>query len=268
MAFWGVKLEPGKPYTHGYNSSLGRLCISRATFGDFNSSKEHVFVQCEVGKRSPISLCLLDANNASCTLDIEFEEKEENVVFEVIGSRSVRLTGFYLGHNGQSGTGDFITRKAGNEVSGSASQVAEVKNEVNVLEMGRDSGYKETVVNGRHVRTMASGLVCIRYFAQIKSTGYVFESNYSTTLISYCYRLGKGDLIKGLEDGINGMHVGDRRRLTVPPSLGYALVTQPYCGSKAWSDVPTDAWLVCEVNLESVRDVPPETVQRVIHFKL
>ncbi|KAI3940909.1 hypothetical protein MKW92_007427 [Papaver armeniacum] len=240
MTFWGVKLEPGKPYTHGYNSSFGRLRISR----------EHVFVQCEVGNRSPIYLCLLDANN----------EKEEIVVFEVIGNRS-----------------------AGNEVSGSASQVAEVKNEVNVLEMGRDSGYKETVVNGCHVRTMASGLViedletsnnrqiayhgcevCIRYFAQIKSTGYVFESNYATTLISYVLLAirrflfilrfilclaGKGHLMKGLEDGINGMHVGDRRRLTVPPSLGY-------CGSKAWSDVPADTWLVREVDLESVRDVP------------
>ncbi|KAI3878310.1 hypothetical protein MKX03_021770 [Papaver bracteatum] len=268
MAFWGVKLEPEQPYTHGYNSSLGRLRISQATFGDFNSSKGHVFVQCKVGNMSPVSLCQLHANNASCTLDIEFEEKEDDVVFEVIGSRSVHLTGFYLGHN-------FVTRKVGNY--GSASQVAEVKNEVNVLEMGGDLGYKDTVVNGRHVRTMASGLViedivtsknrqiayhgcevCVRYFAQIKSTGYVFESNYATPEKD-SFILGKGGLIKGLEDGINGMHVGDRRRLTVPPSMGY-------CGSKARSDVPADAWLVCEVDLESVRDVPCE--QRVIYFKL
>lgn len=258
MAFWGVKLEPGKPYTHGYNSSLGRLRISQATFGDFNSSKGHVFVQCKVGNRSPVSLCLLHANNVSCTLDIEFEEKEDDVVFEVIGSRSVHLTGFYLGHN-------VVTRKVGNYGSGSTSQVAEVKNEVNVFEMGRESGYKDTVVNGRRVRTMASGLViedietskncqiayhgcevCIRYFAQIKSTGYVFESNYATPWKN-CFRLGKGGLIKGLEEGINGMHVGDRRRLTVSPSMGY-------CGSKARSDVRADAWIVCEVDLEGVKD--------------
>ncbi|KAI3947115.1 hypothetical protein MKW92_042745 [Papaver armeniacum] len=233
MAFWvRVKLEPEQPYTHGYNSS---------------HSEGSVFL----GNMSPVSSCQLHANNASCTLDIEFEEKEDDVVFEVIGSRSVHLTGFYLGHNGQSGTG-----KVRNYGSGSASQVAEVK---------KDFEYKDTVVNGRHVRTMASGLViedietsknrqiayhgcgyislslcirvCFHYFAQIKSTGYVFESNYATP-----WKNCRGDLIKGLEDGIN-----DKRRLTIPPSMGYY-------GSKARRDVPADVWVVCEVDLENVKD--------------
>ncbi|KAI3934462.1 hypothetical protein MKW98_007737, partial [Papaver atlanticum] len=46
----------------------------------------------------------------------------------------------------------------------------------------------------------------IYYFGQIKSTGYVCESNY-TKPWKESFKLGIGQLIKGLDDGINGMSV-------------------------------------------------------------
>jgi hypothetical protein len=53
-------------------------------------------LQCNVGKRSPVYLCALyPVNSESLQLNLEFEEADD-VVFSVIGPRSVFLTGYYL----------------------------------------------------------------------------------------------------------------------------------------------------------------------------
>lgn len=53
-------------------------------------------LQCNVGNKSPVFLCtLFPEKNESCQLNLEFEEADE-VVFSVIGSRSVHITGYYL----------------------------------------------------------------------------------------------------------------------------------------------------------------------------
>ncbi|KAI3894755.1 hypothetical protein MKW92_010259 [Papaver armeniacum] len=259
MAFWGVELKAGKTYIHKYDSSLGRLRITQAILGyKVYQNMENVIVQCKIGEKSPISVCLLSfENGGACSLDIQFEEKEDDVVLENTGRINVHLSGYYIRNNGQSGN------------VGSHGVL-------NVSEMGENLEYKDTEVNGRNIRTMASGSVIeeiktsrnpkiashgrggarnlamwrqkllrveIYYFGQIKSTGYIFESNYADHYKRF--RMGNGDVIKGLEVGINGMHVGDKRRITIPPSMGY-------CGSKARSDVPADAWLVFEVDLKDV----------------
>ncbi|KAI3917456.1 hypothetical protein MKX01_029248 [Papaver californicum] len=249
MAFWALH--------HSYNSSLGRLRISQATLGDLQTLSGRVVVKCKVGNKNPVSLCSMHTHTtkASCMLDIELEEKETDVVFQVTGCANVHLTGFYLGHYGQSGN---VT--VGNY---GASQVSHVKTEFNALELGKDYEYKDAEVNGCRVRTMPSGLVIeeiqtsgnpiiayhgcwayVHYFGQIKSTGNVFVSNPADTCSQF--KLGVGEVIKGLAVGVNGMHVGDKRRLTIPPSMGYS------GPNKARSDVPADAWLVFEVYLDRI----------------
>ncbi|KAL0339349.1 UNVERIFIED_CONTAM: Peptidyl-prolyl cis-trans isomerase FKBP43 [Sesamum angustifolium] len=93
MAFWGIEVKPGKPVTHSCEKARGRLRISQATLGISDATKKSI-VQCNVGKRSPVLLCALLPNQTeSCHLDLEFEESDD-VVFSVIGPRSVYLTGF------------------------------------------------------------------------------------------------------------------------------------------------------------------------------
>ncbi|KAL6494067.1 hypothetical protein OROGR_031976 [Orobanche gracilis] len=95
MAFWGIEVKPGKPITHYCEKARGRLRISQATLGIGEAAKRTT-VQCNVANRSPVFLCALLPNKTeSCHLDLEFEEADD-VVFSVLGPRSVYLTGYYV----------------------------------------------------------------------------------------------------------------------------------------------------------------------------
>lgn len=98
MAFWGIEVKPGKPVTHSFHNERGRLRISQATLGIGNAETKSL-VQCNVGNKIPVFLCALLPNKTeSCHLDLEFEEAED-VVFSVLGPRTVYLTGYYVGNS-------------------------------------------------------------------------------------------------------------------------------------------------------------------------
>lgn len=54
-------------------------------------------LQCNVGNKSPVYLCCLNPEKNECLqLHLEFDEADE-VMFSVLGPRSVHLAGYYLG---------------------------------------------------------------------------------------------------------------------------------------------------------------------------
>ncbi|CAA6673619.1 unnamed protein product [Spirodela intermedia] len=104
MSFWGVEVKPGKPYTHIHDNSRGPLRLSQVTLGDGAATKRSV-LQCNVGDKSPVLLCSLLPDKAECCgMDLQFEECYE-VIFSVVGPRSVHLAGYYVDVGSRRGTG-------------------------------------------------------------------------------------------------------------------------------------------------------------------
>jgi FKBP-type peptidyl-prolyl cis-trans isomerase len=60
------------------------------------------------------------------------------------------------------------------------------------------------------------------------------------------FKLGAGMVIKGWDQGVSGMKVGQLRKLTIPPELGYGARGFP-------GAIPPNATLVFEVELLEVR---------------
>jgi FKBP-type peptidyl-prolyl cis-trans isomerase FkpA len=60
------------------------------------------------------------------------------------------------------------------------------------------------------------------------------------------FRLGAGHVIKGWDEGVEGMKIGGTRKLVIPPELGYG-------ARGAGSTIPPNATLIFEVELLDLR---------------
>jgi len=61
----------------------------------------------------------------------------------------------------------------------------------------------------------------------------------------FSFVIGKGQVIKGWDEGVLGMKVGERRRLTIPPDLGYG-------DTGAGDVIPPGATLIFDVDLVGI----------------
>ena len=66
-----------------------------------------------------------------------------------------------------------------------------------------------------------SGTTCtMQYVGVAWSTGQQFDASWDRGQ-PFSFGLGQGMVISGWDQGVAGMKVGGRRRLTIPPELGY-----------------------------------------------
>ena len=62
----------------------------------------------------------------------------------------------------------------------------------------------------------------------------------------FSFRLGAGQVIKGWDEGVVGMNIGSKRKLTIPPHLGYG-------ARGAGQVIPPNATLIFDVELLDLR---------------
>ncbi len=76
------------------------------------------------------------------------------------------------------------------------------------------------VTQGDGAEAVAGKTVLVHYVGVAHSTGEEFDASYNRG-DPLSFRLGTGQVISGWDQGVQGMKVGGRRRLVIPPHLGY-----------------------------------------------
>ena len=78
----------------------------------------------------------------------------------------------------------------------------------------------EDEIVGEGAEAGAGSTVVTHYVGVAYSTGEEFDASWNRGE-PLSFRLGVGQVIAGWDQGISGMKVGGRRRLTLPPQLAY-----------------------------------------------
>lgn len=87
--------------------------------------------------------------------------------------------------------------------------------------------------------------VTVHYTGWLAEGGNKFDSSLDRGQ-PFSFQLGAGDVIKGWDQGVVGMQVGGRRRLTIPQHLAY--------GRRGFGNIiPPRATLIFEVELLAIR---------------
>ena len=78
----------------------------------------------------------------------------------------------------------------------------------------------EDLVIGDGAEASAGATVNVDYVGVSWSTGTEFDASWNRGDV-FSFALGGGQVIAGWDEGVAGMKVGGRRRLTIPPAKGY-----------------------------------------------
>ena len=98
-------------------------------------------------------------------------------------------------------------------------------------------------------KSTAGDLVHVHYRGTLASDGSEFDASYNRGQ-PLSFTVGTGQVIKGWDEGLLGMCIGDKRKLTIPPELGY--------GDRAMGPIPAGSTLVFETELMGIEGVEKE----------
>jgi FKBP-type peptidyl-prolyl cis-trans isomerase len=100
-----------------------------------------------------------------------------------------------------------------------------------------------TLAPGKGPAAKAGDTVSVRYTGTLLD-GKKFDSTADHGNEPFKFTIGRGMVIKGWDQGIPGMKVGEKRKLVIPPSLAYGPVARP--------SIPANSTLVFEVELVAI----------------
>jgi FKBP-type peptidyl-prolyl cis-trans isomerase len=100
----------------------------------------------------------------------------------------------------------------------------------------------EDLVVGTGPTAVIGDTLTVHYVGTL-TNGTKFDSSYDRGT-PYVFQVGAGRVIAGWDQGVPGMKVGGKRRLTIPPSLAY--------GSQAVGTIPANSTLLFDVDLVSI----------------
>jgi len=101
-------------------------------------------------------------------------------------------------------------------------------------------------------KTKSGDKISVHYRGTLQSDGTKFDASYDRGS-PFSFKLGGGQVIKGWDQGLLDMCIGEKRTLTVPPELGY--------GQRSMGPIPAGSTLKFETELVGIDGVPkPESI--------
>ena len=98
----------------------------------------------------------------------------------------------------------------------------------------------EDIIVGQGAEAVKYSIVTVNYTGWPED-GTKFDSSLNPGREPLRFTLGAGQMIQGFDQGIVGMKVGGKRKLTIPPNLGY--------GSQDKGIIPPNSTLIFELDL-------------------
>jgi len=111
-----------------------------------------------------------------------------------------------------------------------------MKQDIQVQSKDITVGAGDVAVAGKEVTVNYTGVF---------SDGKKFDSSLDPGRTPFTFTLGAGQVIKGWDVGVEGMKVGGKRILIVPPQLGY--------GANDYGPIPGNSTLIFQVELLGVK---------------
>ena len=114
---------------------------------------------------------------------------------------------------------------------------------------------KQTMSNGLVIEDLKIGdgqevekfnIVTVNYTGLLEN-GTKFDSSLNPGRTPFRFTVGAGQVIKGWDEGLMGMKIGGKRKLTIPPELGY--------GSRDNGPIPANSTLIFEIDLLTIESV-------------
>jgi FKBP-type peptidyl-prolyl cis-trans isomerase len=101
----------------------------------------------------------------------------------------------------------------------------------------------EEIVVGKGAEATVGKTLSVHYVGTLVN-GTKFDSSRDRNE-PFEFTLGAGEVIRGWDEGFAGMKVGGKRKLTIPPELGY--------GARGQGSIPPNSTLIFEVELLGVK---------------
>lgn len=102
----------------------------------------------------------------------------------------------------------------------------------------------EELAPGEGDSTVKDGDTVAMHYRGTFPDGKEFDSSYKRNA-PFSFRVGAGQVIQGFDMGVLGMKPGGKRRITIPPDLGYG-------PRGAGGVIPPNATLVFEIEIVSI----------------
>lgn len=94
-------------------------------------------------------------------------------------------------------------------------------------------------------KTKVGDKISVHYRGTLHGTGKEFDASYDRGPLDFV--VGKGSVIKGWDENLIDMCIGEKRTLTIPPEFGY--------GARAMGPIPASSTLIFETELIAIAGV-------------